>query len=1711
MNHISEDYLVCLGILQEGEPRDERISMISSVTGRRVTAKTVSNAQYWVDNLVSPVRFTDALSYLASAAPKLDGLKAITDYIEIGPHGALQRPLKETLTQVTGSKAFRSTSILSKNLCPLETMLEVVGQLFAHGHPVSVSIVNQLAPASHETSSFLVDTPEYPFDHSKLYWNESKISRDWRFRSWALRSVLGAPAADWNPLEPRWRKILSVEEVPWVADHIIVDTIFFPATGMLAMAVKAVKQTAGAHNDILGYYIKEAVFTKPIVVREELSTEVITHLRLLQDTYEKKTSRFEVRLFAYTQDQWGECFKAVIHIDYRESSLEVDGGHEAHLASETLLRDFEHAKMVSTRHFDEDELYKWLRQQGLRYGKLFALAKDIYWDGGGHSVARVDVPQVPEMLEGVIHPAVLDACCHISTRGWSQLQEVQTFSSSTMKPTGTGIECSITVLTSDGSPLYHVERFEMLPITGGDSSVDDKRLLVYGIDWRPHLPLMSPDQLRRYCDSDIFPGDEGNIVQGWIKLERILNLLLQHSLDQLPGAKLSTAPPHMKQFVFWLERHLQPLRETSKNDVAQRDISEELERLQENTVSWTLFIEVAQNIGRLVNGEIDSQELLDSRTLLQNGHSWDRKISSFLRLAAHETPNQRILHVGWAVCGIAGSVLSALQEIEQDTGGIAFSEFVFMDARPSVINQCKEDFANVEDRITFSAAQDIPTLDIEPGAYNMIIVDNTLSASTSLGSTLKTLRNGLKPGGHLIIHDLVEPNHLATILSIGVLAGGWSSRERPFDEFPKMPEEALDTTLREYGFSGNDVVFRDFGDDATHHASVIISTLVDIPTVTATSTRALVVVGDDHERRGDAVSSLSDCFLSTSGYQPKVFSISQLPDAHVSSDDVVIWLVDLDKPFLAELSNSSLELVKGWIKQSKNMLWVTLTDKTKDPDSVLYPHSGLKDGFLRSIRLESNDKRIISLSLESEVRDAVSCAKATFALFESAFRTSLPSREVEYIIRDGPTLTGRLVVDNEMDTCRNAVLTPQAKLEPWGSGPPLKLDVASRGSLDTLRFIEDLDNYQPLGPSEIEIEAKAWGVNFRDVFIALGRLEENDFGSDCAGVVTRVGFQCDDIRPGDRVYMCASGCMKAFPRANQFSIVQIPHSMSFEEACGVLGPSTTAWYSLVEVGRLQKGEKVLIHAASGATGQLAIQVAKIIGAEIFATVGFNHKKQLLRDTYDIPDDHIFFSRNTSFAKGIMRQTKGAGVDVVLNSLVGEGLRASWDCIAPYGRFVEIGKADIQANSALPMGCFAKNVSFSAVDLRHIMLSRPAVARDLALKVMQLALEGSIQSPKPLHLYDVCALEDAFRYFQSGKNTGRTVIKIDGGINVEGAKYIIVASRSGIASDAAAKLVDELTQEGATIATPQCDMASEDSVSKMLERYSKILPTIRGCINAAMALNDSTFDKMSHAQWEDTIRSKALTSWNLSKLLPKNLEFLIFLSSATGVGGNVGTPNYAAGCAFQDSLAAHRVERYGDKTLSIDLGVMSNVGVVAETASLRRVFSKSHSHVQVEDEDLLALLDVCCDPAYRLSRSQVIIGVPTPAELNARGVEVIESLKQPLFGHFSQFRSASSGGWRDHMRPGDLFQRAETDEERVEVVVESLAQKVASMLSIDPGDVERSKPLHVFGVDSLVAVELRNWMKNEFAAQIPVFEITGGKTIELIGDLVCKESKIKKAA
>lgn len=223
MQAVASEYREMMGRLPMAES-SSAINMVSSVTGKRVSPVELVEPQYWVENLVSPVRFYDGLIAVVQNDSKLDivGNETISDVVEIGPHCALRRPIRDTLSEETQRKRpLRYTYALERNRSAIFSLLSLVGHLYCHGYPVSVAGANQQAQPGSVPVPILTDLPKYPFDHSRKYWDESRLSRDYRLRPHGPNDMLGVPSHDWNPLEPRWRNLLSIENMPWLGGYVV--------------------------------------------------------------------------------------------------------------------------------------------------------------------------------------------------------------------------------------------------------------------------------------------------------------------------------------------------------------------------------------------------------------------------------------------------------------------------------------------------------------------------------------------------------------------------------------------------------------------------------------------------------------------------------------------------------------------------------------------------------------------------------------------------------------------------------------------------------------------------------------------------------------------------------------------------------------------------------------------------------------------------------------------------------------------------------------------------------------------------------------------------------------------------------------------------------------------------------------------------------------------------------------------------------------------------------------------------------------------------------------------------------------------------------------------------------------------------------------------------------------------------------------------------
>ena len=683
---------------------------------------------------------------------------------------------------------------------------------------------------------------------------------------------------------------------------------------------------------------------------------------------------------------------------------------------------------------------------------------------------------------------------------------------------------------------------------------------------------------------------------------------------------------------------------------------------------------------------------------------------------------------------------------------------------------------------------------------------------------------------------------------------------------PILSANEWNETLQRNGFTGTDVVVKDY-ESSAHKCSLLISRVSNqAAKLTSTPVEVCSFGNGNLDQELKAI-------LLEQGYQCQC-SVETQPS--ISTESIYVILDSNKRPILEAPSDHEFATIASLLTRGKRILWVSLCGH-KSPD--MKPENGLITGLGRVARAENSSLELVTLTLHPssnhvERKDI----EAICDVLSKSFRDSAPPQELEYTWRNGQLYIERLITDATIgdvisSSGNQSHLVPETLNQ---ETRPLKLHVASPGLLDSMIFSDDDAVSTALASDELQIEAKAFGINFKDVFIALGQMKDQQMTGECAGIVTQVGHTLkSQYRVGDRVCGWRGTPYASHPRFKGTNVIQIPDDMSFSTAASLPVVYMTAYYSLVEISRLSKDDRVLIHAASGGVGQAAIQIAQALEAEIFATVGSVSKKQLIMDRYSIPESHIFSSRSRNFKNGIMRLTEGKGVDVILNSLSGEFAEDTWDCIARFGTFIEIGKTDIYRNGQLNMTPFDRNVNFSSVDLVLLADHRGSKMKALFADVMSMFRDGRLKPVHPVTTMPIGEIEGAFRLIQGRKHVGKLVLQVEQGASVKaiapqpaplqldsnaayvvaggrgsigrsivrlmiqhGARHIVVLSRRDFDVQERKAFEHEIEIGDAEVRVISCDVTDAASLQEAITDIKHSMPPIKGVIQAAMVLQVS---------------------------------------------------------------------------------------------------------------------------------------------------------------------------------------------------------------------------------------------------------------------------------
>ncbi|CEL10219.1 hypothetical protein ASPCAL13343 [Aspergillus calidoustus] len=1792
MEEVASQYKSLLGDLEPPCPRMKRDPiMISSVTGNVIHRDDLVNPAYWVSNMVSPVLFSTALRGLCRQLPrqtkKIDGSHRravrVDQLLEIGPHSALQSPCWDILKAANVDRNIKYIASLRRKHSDMRSMLECVGQLHCEGYPIDLSQVNG---SSTRQGHVLTDLPEYPFNHDTSYWHESRHSKNFRFRNIGRLDLLGIKDVDSNPMEAHWRNIISAENLPWVEDHKVNNEILYPAAGMVVMAVEAIKQLLDEDRPVSGFFVKDCKFLSPIrIASHGQRIETSLHMKRTKLGKSDSTGWYDFRLCSRDREAWTESCTGSIQAIYETSEAglrsndDEDAKWRAHLA-----RNYEEIARRCTNSIDPAQFYNSLIPNGYHYGPAFAAITGLKTNDANHKelVSTIGTFQGPSsdgsnfMQPHTIHPTTLDAIIHtmtamtiqagaqrkvvaiptsieelwISNSGSLSYPAADTLEVYACSEGRTVTESQYAMAVFDKDVKHPLLTLDGLGVAEVDNAVvpDDEDAwatadLCHHVDWKPDVDLFGPKELDTF-----FP--KGGVastdtIELWEKMEYLVSIYISRVPKSLIEQAKTISHAHMDRYIDWLEKQQEAIhtRQASSHSLDWKaymeddkllcDLHNELDR---STKRARLASTVAKNLIKFISREADPIRLYSTPKVDQ--------ITRYIDALGHKNPQMKVLELGAGSGALTDLCLKTLNTDFQNGMPVPrYSQWDFTDISSSFFPQAQSQFAGFE-RVRFmplDIEKDPELQGFECGTYDLVAAYLVFHATVDLSVSLKNARKLLKPGGRLLFIEITKPGVLVTDLTFGLFEGWWRGHESYRTAGPCVDEVKWGELLGNTGFSGCDIVVHDFDDDFLHETSVIVSTAVNDSQ--PRNQKAVEIILDPLcQTQTQLASVLSESLFKAGNDRVKHVPMVADVGTKLSPEAFQVSLLEVQDPLLYQVNCDEFRRLHDLISNTTSLLWVNGGGGLQP-----CPKFRLCDGLFRVVGEENQESQLCILSLEQS-----SCVDHQSEQIQKVLLSRMQDSDTrradsEFTEIGGLLHVGRLV--NASSINRQIALSKSAQHElvrDFGAEPALSLQIGSPGLLNTLHFAEDNSLQQPLGPNEIEIRVRAVGLNFRDVLIALGRLNSRSLGFEFAGEVVRVGHACVKFQLGDRVVAYYPSNFANFVRVREdLAVMKAPdNGLSFEETAAIPIVYGTAWLTLNHTARLQPGESVLIHSGAGGTGQAAIQVAHYLGATVFTTVSSLAKKRFLMQEYNIPEERIFSSRNTLFAKGIRRLTGGRGVDVVLNSLSSDQLVASWECVAPYGRFVEIGKNDILTNSKLSMAQFTNNVSFHGFDLSAMVQDRPQLLVTALQEILSLIDAGKLSLPKSVEIFGISEIEQAFRHMQSGKSIGKTVLTmrstdqvtamvdtkptcsfddhstyvIAGGLGGlgrsiahwlvdRGARNLILLSRSGDQNVYAGVTTKSLQEKGATVSTPACDITDRAVLASTLEFCSRTMPPIKGCIQASMAISSSHFGALTYDSWLTNTAAKAQGSWNLHELLPQGLDFFVLLSSVAGIMGARGDSGYAAGNTFQDGLARYR-NKIGEKAVSLDLGLFLSAGYLHENERAREYFLSNNVLRPLSESDLHALLDIYCShsmEAFPIEKSQTVVGI-TPI-VRQKGTGRTDWLQKPIASHINIAglggSSTSKGGKTNF---AEVFASGKSLEEVSCVIAQSMKAKLAQMLSISAGELDLDKPIHQYGVDSLTAVELRNWFSREMRADVAIFDILGGASISSVVTLAVGKSE-----
>lgn len=1570
------------------------VSMFSSVTGQALSSDL--GTSYWIENLVSPVRFSDAIQTATRTHPRLAGGHAL--FVEIGPHPALAGPVRQCLADTEVPKLeYEYLSVLRRGVNAVFSVLELAGRVFEHGVKVNFKEVLTLTSGA-DTAIVQRDLPSYSWDRSVKHWHESRLNRQYRMRTEAYHDLLGVRMIESS--QPRWRHMVGVTTLPWLADHVIDGLTIFPGAGYVCMAFEAVNQLAAEqkpNQTLKALAFRDITFLRALVVPEP-SQRVELQLSL-EHRPGAPISEFYFCVTALVEGEWHEhCTGYVEGISSQKGELAE--GQDA-----TSQQCSPNGTVMNVA-----ELYTEMAANGNTYGPAFQGLRSLNMAADGtKSAAVIQVPDIAAIMPAqhqarhTLHPSTFDSMFHV---GIPMIRHFH--GAGSVMPVHIGemlISTQIPALKDPGSELHVLA--EATSSHFRTTSID-----MFVTDGHGKSIMHATEIESRSLGAYTWEADSTADAQGIC-----YELSWQSDLDFLLIGDLPAKPSlaDLVAILCWKAANLSVIELAAGHghlaSIFLASVSVyggTLETYDLTDTTTTFFDEARKNVfGRSLRFRIlDEQRSLEAQCFTP--HAYDVVLASDLRSIIH-----------WPSLLRKNGLLILVLKSEAD----------FYETWNTKLQQTCPNF-----KIQLSFA------DVTRDVFVVVVRD----LSTSTAPCLNSVR--------LVTHSAIKETP------------GWIVE--------------LQTRLTENGVHVIRESLSQFSAKSESQAGTCIMIIDDLP---------LPILSDQ------------DCF-----------------------DDSISML-----------------------RQKHEILWVSL-----DGPPSMHQITGVG----RTAHAENNDLRLITAHVAQEALENPRLAGMIFKwLSRVADRAGTSHHEREYRMdQHGTVLIPRLRHSSRLN---NAITSPQhdrlydmeieeRRFADTARPVYLQIDDSSQSNRTHTLFTERHQQARDLGGDEIEIETQ--------VFVLSEAGKSNPQApsvGNYAGIVRKVGKNITGLATGDAVVAIS-------PDGNTgANTLRIPASHACKQpddlvdqpgvVAALFLPTLAATYALFNLCHLQSNcGTVLIHCALSHLGRATVAVARALGVNVTATAADAQEAMAITEQLGILPENVIGHRKSLLhlkKKGTFR------LDAIIHTGVSQhGVpRFVWAWLKAFGHLVTFPErsstsiigttlmgarlprnavihvchfSDVlheqpkqitglvahaaRAIEKLPM--LVRGLDLAIYDVSQISEALRLLRRGIVTKVALYTESNSLVSVAiPPQVDDSWAEENATYVVAGGMgDLGRRLLVL---MARRGAAHLVTLSRREIDSEDFRAFQSQLEdiRSGCRLHCLRCDVTEASSLQDAAAALAVLgLPPVRGVIQSAVFLQDRTLERMRFKDFNPVTLAKIEGTLALERYLASpHLDFFLMLSSAVVITGASGQANYNAGNAVQDALAHTRVPGF----MSLNIGWIEDaIHTSKDKTRLQGLWRTGLRPIL--PHELERYLDYALGAASARSKMrQAVIGfnVESLSHTSAGNGNVHSA----LFCHVRGF--PATGSTSSSAAAAMSFQKtleSGNPDSVVDFISRAITERLTILLSADAAQAEaHGESILDLGLDSLVAIELRNWITREFDAPLQSSELMKDQPIRALAQRVASRS------